>query len=172
MKHQHKGKTLGRKKAPREAMMRNLATSFMVYESISTTKAKAQLLRPMVEKLITLAKENKLHNRRQALKVLYTDGSVRKLFEVIGPRFKERSGGYTRIIKTPRRQGDNAETAVLELIEKTEGIEEIKKPVKKTTKKTTKKVVKKPTSAKTPAGREEKEEKVEKKEVKKEKVNK
>ena len=117
MRHQKKGKTLGREKAPREAMMRNLATSFIIYEKIKTTTAKAKLLRPMVEKIITLGKVDNLHNRRQALKVLYVEGAVDKLFEVIGPRFKERNGGYTRITKLTPRLGDNAEVAVLEVVE-------------------------------------------------------
>jgi len=117
MRHQKKGKTLGRKKAPREAMLRNLATSFIVYEKIKTTHAKAKVLRPIVEKMITLAKEDKLHNRRQALQSLYIEDAVKKLFEVLGPRFKDRKGGYTRIVKLPPRQNDSAEMAILELVE-------------------------------------------------------
>lgn len=116
MRHQKKGKTLGREKAPREAMMRNLATSFIIYEKITTTTPKAKLLRPMVEKIITLGKVDSIHNRREALKVLYVEGAVSKLFEVIGPRYKERNGGYTRITKIPPRLGDNAAMAVLEMV--------------------------------------------------------
>lgn len=118
MRHQKKGKTLGRKAAPRKALMRSLATSFMVYEKITTTKAKATVLRPMVEKLITLGKVDTLHNRRQVLKVLYLEGATKKVFEVLGPRFKDRKGGYTRIVKLPRRAGDAAEMAVLETVDK------------------------------------------------------
>lgn len=117
MRHQKKGKTLGRKKAPREAMLRNLATSFIVYEKIKTTKAKATVLRPIVEKYITLSKKDTLHNRRQVLKYLYVQGAVKKLFEVLGPRFKDRNGGYTRVVKLPPRQSDGAEMAILELVE-------------------------------------------------------
>ncbi|MEI6288679.1 MAG: 50S ribosomal protein L17 [bacterium] len=117
MRHQKKGKTLGRKKEPREALMRGLATNFIIYEKIKTTKAKATVLRPMVEKLVTLAKEDTLHRRRQILKVLYLETAVKKMFEVIGPKFKERKGGYTRITKLPRRLNDSAEMAVLEFVE-------------------------------------------------------
>ncbi len=117
MRHQKKGKTLGREKAPREAMMRNLATSFIIYEKIKTTTPKAKLLRPMVEKIITLGKIDTLHHRREALKILYVEGAVKKLFEVIGPRFKERKGGYTRITKIPPRLGDNAAMAILTMVE-------------------------------------------------------
>ena len=117
MRHQKKGKTLGRTKEPREALIRNLATSFIVYEKIQTTTPKAKLLRPFIEKIITNAKIDNLTNRRKALKTLYTEGAVKKLFEVIGPRFKERKGGYTRITKINSRAGDNAEMAVIELVD-------------------------------------------------------
>lgn len=118
MRHQKKGKTLGRKKAPREAMFRNLATSFVIYEKVKTTKAKAKLLKPKVEKLITLAKEDNLHRRRQALKELYMENAVKKLFEVLGPRFKSRNGGYSRLVKIAPRKNDGAEMAILELVDK------------------------------------------------------
>lgn len=116
MRHNRKGKVLGREKAPREALTRSLVTSLVVFEKIKTTKAKAQVTRPKVEKLITLAKNDTLHNRRQALKVLYTPGAVKKLFEVLGPKYKERKGGYTRIIKLTPRAGDGAEMAVIEFV--------------------------------------------------------
>jgi large subunit ribosomal protein L17 len=116
MRHQKKGKTLGRKAAPRKALMRGLATSLVLYEKITTTKAKAQLLRPIIEKLITTSKVDSVHHRRQVAKVLYVKGAVRKMFEVIGPRFKDVKGGYTRIVKLPARIGDNAEVAAIEFI--------------------------------------------------------
>lgn len=116
MRHNRKGKVLGRTKAPREALLRSLATSFVVYEKIKTTQAKAKALRPIVEKLITLSKNDTLHTRRQALKYLYTEGAVKKLFEVLGPKYKSRKGGYTRIIKLAPRPNDAAETAVIELV--------------------------------------------------------
>ena len=117
MRHQKKGKTLGRKKEPREAMLRNLATSFIIYEKIKTTQAKAKVLRPIVEKIITLSKKDTLHNRRQVLKTLYLEDATKKAFDVIGPRYKDRNGGYTRIVKLPPRKNDGAEMAVLELVE-------------------------------------------------------
>ena len=116
MRHQKKGKTLGRTKAPREALMRSLSNSFIIYEKIKTTKAKAKVLRPVVEKIITLAKQDTLHHRRQVLKLVYTDGAVKKAFEVLGPKYKERKGGYTRITKLPPRKNDSAEMAVIELV--------------------------------------------------------
>lgn len=116
MRHNRKGKVLGRTKAPREALMRSLVTSFIVYEKIKTTTAKAKALRPLAEKYITLGKTDTLHNRRQALKFLYTEGAVKKLFEVVGPRYKERKGGYTRIIKLAPRQNDGAEVSIIEMV--------------------------------------------------------
>ena len=118
MRHQKKGKSLGRKAAPRKALMRSLATSFVIYEKIKTTKAKARAVKPLVEKIITLGKKDTLPNRRQVLKILYLAGAVKKLFEVLGPRFKERPGGYTRLVKLPRRQNDAAEMAILELVDR------------------------------------------------------
>ncbi len=116
MNHNRKGKKLGREKAPREALMRSLVTSFIIYERIKTTTAKAKALRPIAEKFITLGKTDTLHNRRQALKFLYTEGAVKKLFEIVGPRFKERKGGYTRIVKLAPRQNDGAEVAIIEMV--------------------------------------------------------
>jgi len=117
MRHQKKGKKLGRTAAPRKALFRSLVTSFVIYEKIKTTQAKAKALRPIAEKMITLAKKDTLHNRRQALKELYVEDAVKKLFEVIGPRYKERNGGYTRIVKLMPRKNDGAEMAILELVE-------------------------------------------------------
>lgn len=129
MRHGKKGKILGREKAPREALMRGLATDLIIYEKIKTTKAKAKALRPIVEKVITIGKKDTLHHRRQVAGFLYLPGSVSKLFDVLGPRFRERKGGYTRIIKLARRQGDAAEMAIIELVEKTGAgqIEAVKK---------------------------------------------
>lgn len=120
MRHKKKGKILGRKAAPRKALMRSLATSFVIYEKIKTTHAKAQVLRPFIEKLITLAKVDTLHNRRQVLKVLYLEDAVKKLFEVIGPKYKNRPGGYTRIVKLLPRKNDSAAMSILELTEEKE----------------------------------------------------
>jgi len=116
MRHLVKGRKLGRTTAHRQALLRNLVTSFIEKERIQTTMAKAKETRPMAEKLITLAKTDSLHARRQALAVLTKESAVTKLFTQIGPRFMERPGGYTRIVKTGLRIGDGASMAFLELI--------------------------------------------------------
>lgn len=117
MRHQKTGKILGRKKAPRKALLRSLATSFFVYEKIRTTEAKAKVLRPIVEKMISLAKKDTLAHRRQALSYLYLAPVVKKLFELIGPRFQNRPGGYTRLVKLLPRKTDGAKMAILALVE-------------------------------------------------------
>jgi len=127
MRHLVKGKKLRRNTAQRRALLRNLVTSFLEKERIQTTLAKAKAAKPLAEKMITLAKRNTLHTRRQALRFIYKRDVVKKLFEEIGPRFSERPGGYTRIVKTGPRAGDGAEMAVLELI----GTEYKKKEKKK-----------------------------------------
>ena len=116
MKHLVKRKRLRRNTAQRRALLRNLVTSFLEKERIRTTLAKAKAARPLAEKMITLAKKNTLHARRQTLKFIYKEPVVNKLFEELGPRFSERPGGYTRIVKVGPRTGDGAEMAILELI--------------------------------------------------------
>jgi len=116
MRHLVKGKKLRRNTAQRRALLRNLVTSFLEKERIRTTLAKAKAARPLAEKMITLAKKDTLHARRQALRFIYKKPVVKKLFEELGPRFSERPGGYTRIIKVGVRSGDGADMAVLELI--------------------------------------------------------
>jgi large subunit ribosomal protein L17 len=116
MSHLVKGKKLQRNSAQRRALLRNQVTSFLEKERITTTLAKAKATRPLAEKMITLAKKDSLHSRRQALRFIYKRIVVKKLFEELGPRFSERPGGYTRIIKVGPRAGDGAEMAVLELI--------------------------------------------------------
>jgi large subunit ribosomal protein L17 len=116
MRHRKKGKTLGRKKAPRESMFRNLASSLIIYEKITTTEAKAKAIRPIVEKLITVGKENNLTARRKLLQYLYVENAVKKVLEVLSPRYKDRKGGYTRITKIGERQGDGAKTAQIEFV--------------------------------------------------------
>lgn len=116
MRHRVKSQRLGRDSAQRKALLRNLVTSFLEKERISTTHAKAKALRPIAEKMITLAKTNTLHARRQALRYIYKKDVVKKLFEDIGPRFTERPGGYTRIIKVGPRAGDGTEMALIELV--------------------------------------------------------
>ncbi len=116
MRHRVKSQRLGRDSAQRKALLRNLVTSFLEKERISTTHAKAKAVRPIAEKMITLAKTNTLHTRRQALRYIYKKDVVKKLFEDIGPRFTERPGGYTRIIKVGPRAGDGTEMALIELV--------------------------------------------------------
>ena len=116
MRHRKKGKILGREKAPRKALLRNLATSIIIYEKVKTTKAKAKAVKPIVEKLVTTAKKNDLNARRKLLETLYHKKAVKKALEILGPRYKERKGGYTRIINLGRRQGDNAEIVQIEFV--------------------------------------------------------
>ena len=116
MRHLVKRKKLRRNTAHRRALLRNLVTSFLEKERIRTTLAKAKAARPLAEKMITLAKKNNLHARRQALRFIYKKPVVKKLFEELGPRFSERPGGYTRIVKIGPRAGDGAELAMLELV--------------------------------------------------------
>lgn len=116
MRHLVKGRKLRRTTAHRQALLRNLVTSFIEKERIQTTLAKAKETRPLAEKMITLAKKNTLQARRQALAVLTKESAVTKLFADLGPRFSERPGGYTRIVKTGLRMGDGSQMALLELI--------------------------------------------------------
>jgi large subunit ribosomal protein L17 len=116
MRHRKKTKILDRKKDPRKALFRSLATSLVMYEKIQTTEAKAKALRPIIEKLITKAKKGDLHARRELIKYLYLENAVKKMIEEIGPRYKDRMGGYTRIIKTNARQGDAAKMAIIEFV--------------------------------------------------------
>jgi len=116
MRHLIKGKKLRRNTAHRRALLRNLVTSFLEKERVRTTLAKAKAVRPVAEKMITLAKKDTLHARRLALRFIYKKPVVKKLFDEIGPRFTERPGGYTRIVKIGPRAGDGAEMAILELV--------------------------------------------------------
>jgi len=116
MRHRLANKKLGRNSSQRKALLRSLVTSFLEKERINTTLAKAKALRPLAEKMITLAKKNSLHARRKVLRFVYKKNVVKKLFEDIGPRFTERPGGYTRIIKTGQRAGDGAQLAIIELV--------------------------------------------------------
>jgi len=116
MRHRNTTKTLGRKPTARKALMRDLATSLVVYDAIKTTEAKAKALRPVVEKLITTAKKGDLAARRRLLAYFSTEQPVHKLMDVIGPKYKDRQGGYTRIVKLGFRQGDGAPVAKIELV--------------------------------------------------------
>jgi large subunit ribosomal protein L17 len=111
-----KGARLGGSAAHQKLIIANLATSLFEHGRITTTEAKARVLRPVAEKLITKAKKGDLHNRRQVMRMIRDKGVVHNLFEEIGPRYAERPGGYTRITKIGPRKGDNAPMAVIELV--------------------------------------------------------
>jgi len=116
MRHRKKGTTFGRKKGPREALLRNLATSVVLYETVQTTEAKAKAIRPVLEKYITASRKNDLHTRRKLLQYFYDERAVEKMLAEIGPRYKDRAGGYLRIIKLQRRLGDNAPVVQIEFV--------------------------------------------------------
>ena len=116
MRHLKSGFKLGRKPAHRRATLRNLVTNLMEKERITTTVLRAKAARPLAEKMITLGKRDSLHARRQAAAFLQTPGATQKLFSDLAPRFADRAGGYTRIIRAGWRIGDGAEVAILEFI--------------------------------------------------------
>ena len=116
MRHRNKGKILDRKKAPREALLRNLVASVILYEKVSTTQAKAKAVRPLVEKAITTGKTSSLASRRKLQSFFYTEQPVKKILEVLGPRYQARAGGYTRIIKLEPRKNDGSAMARIELV--------------------------------------------------------
>ena len=116
MRHKVSGYKLGRTTSHRRALLRNMATSLIIEERIETTVPKAKALRPAIEKIITLGKRGDLAARRQAAAYLMTDEAVKKLFDTIGPRFGDRNGGYTRIVRTAWRQGDATDKAFIELL--------------------------------------------------------
>jgi large subunit ribosomal protein L17 len=118
MRHGYSGRQLNRTKSHRRALFANLANALIKHEQIKTTLPKAKDLRPYVEKLITLGKRGDLHARRQAAAKLRDDKVVAKLFAVLGVRYKDRSGGYTRIIKAGFRYGDAAPMAVIEFVDR------------------------------------------------------
>lgn len=116
MRHGKSGRKLGRTSSHRKAMFRNMVTSLFEHERIVTTEQKAKELRPIAEKMITLAKRGDLHARRQALSYIQSKDVVAKLFDEIQGQFADRQGGYTRIIKTGNRLGDAAPMAIIELV--------------------------------------------------------
>ncbi|TVR65227.1 MAG: 50S ribosomal protein L17 [Gemmatimonadales bacterium] len=120
MRHRTKGRNLSRTASHKKATMRNMATSLFRHERIETTTAKAKELRPYAERLITLARRGDLHARRLAARKIQDREILAKLFDDIGPRFQDRPGGYTRVLKTGFRKGDAAEMALIELVEKGE----------------------------------------------------
>jgi len=116
MRHRKKGTILDRKKAPREALLRNLAASVILHEKVKTTEAKAKAVRPLVEKAITRGKKPTLAARRNLMKFFYTEHPVKKILEVLGPRYASRPGGYTRIVKIGHRKNDGADMVQIELV--------------------------------------------------------
>jgi len=114
MRHRNTTKILDRKKAPRQALLKGLACQLVLYEKIVTSEGKAKVLRPFLEKMITRSKNDSLANRRLLIARLPIKKAVKKLFEVIGPRYKSRPGGYLRIVKLGPRKGDGANMAVIE----------------------------------------------------------
>ena len=122
MRHRNQGRKLGRTSAHREAMFANMAAALIKHEQIKTTLPKAKELRPIVEKLVTLSRRgaSDLHARRQALSRIKDETQVNKLFDILGPRYADRPGGYTRVLKAGYRFGDNAEMALIEFVERDE----------------------------------------------------
>lgn len=117
MRHRKKTVILGREKGPRGALLKNLAVSVILYEKVETTEAKAKAIRPIVERCITLSKNPSLNTRRRLLSRLGHGRAVAKLIEVLGVRFKERAGGYTRITKTRKRVGDGGNQACIAFVD-------------------------------------------------------
>ncbi len=120
MKHNITHRKLNRTTSHRKALLMNLSNSLIKHEQITTTLSKAKELRPFVEKIITLGKKGDLVSRRKAISILQDQKNTKKIFDVISERYKERSGGYTRIIKVGNRFGDNAPTAIIELVDRDE----------------------------------------------------
>lgn len=116
MKHQKKGRKLGREKGVRKALIKSLLHNFIIHNKIKTTEAKAKEIRPVMEKIITVAKKGTIAARRQVFKKLANQKDVHKIFNDIAPKYKERKGGYTRVIKTAPRKTDAAKMAVIEFV--------------------------------------------------------
>ena len=120
MRHGMAHRKLNRTASHRKAMFANMAASLIEHEQIVTTLPKAKEMKPFMDKLITLAKRGDLHARRQAVSKVRDEAAVKKLFEVFGERYKDRNGGYTRVLKAGFRHGDNAPRAVIELVDRDE----------------------------------------------------
>ncbi len=118
MRHARAHRRLNRTHEHRKALLANLAGALIIHEQIKTTLPKAKEVRPVVEKLITLAKRGDLHARRMAAAFLKTEDQVKRLFSVLGPRYKDRNGGYTRVLKAGFRFGDMAPMAIIEFVER------------------------------------------------------
>lgn len=116
MRHRRQKVVLGRKKGPREAMLKNLAQSVLLYENVNTTLAKAKAVRPLVEKIIALGQKKDLNARRRLARILTVESAVHKVLEELSPRYAGQTSGHTRIIKLGFRRGDGAEVVQLQLI--------------------------------------------------------
>jgi len=116
MRHRKIRGKLGRAAAPRKALLRNLATSLVLYERVQTTRAKAKTVQPYIEKIVTTGKGGRLTDRRTLIPKLATESSVKKVMEVLGPRYKTRNGGYTRIVPMGYRAGDGAPVVTIEFV--------------------------------------------------------
>ena len=134
MRHKNSGRKLNRTSSHRKAMFSNMVNALIKHEQIVTTLPKAKELRPIVEKLVTLSRTNDLHSRRQAISRLQDNTIVKKLFDVLGPRYAERNGGYTRIIKAGYRYGDSAPMAVIEFVDRDVKAKRVDKKKKEPTK--------------------------------------
>ena len=117
MRHRKAGRKLGRNPAQRRALIRQLTVSMIIHERITTTEAKAKTLRPVVERLVTIAREDTPHHRNLVMSKIDHGPATEKLFEVVAPRFEETPGGYTRISKLGTRHGDAAPMALIEFVE-------------------------------------------------------
>ena len=120
MRHLISHRKLNRTTSHRKVLLMNLSNALLKHEQITTTLPKAKELRPFVEKIITLGKNGDLTSRRKAISILQDDKNIKKIFDIIADRYKERSGGYTRIVKIGNRFGDNAPTAIIELVDRDE----------------------------------------------------
>lgn len=116
MRHLKHKVTLDRKTGPRKALLRHLVESVILYEKVKTTQAKAKAAQPLVERAVTVSKRGTLVARRALVDELYTENAVRKCMEVLGPRYRDRRGGYTRIVKLGERKGDNAPVVQIEFV--------------------------------------------------------
>ena len=116
MRHRNEGRKLSRNTSHRRALLRNLVTSLLEHGRLMTTLPKAKEVRPLAEKMITLGKKDSLHARRQVHSYLLKDATAKKVFDTIAPKFAERKGGYSRIIKLGNRKGDGADLAIIELL--------------------------------------------------------
>ncbi len=116
MRHRNKNKTLGRKDSSRKALLRDLVTAVITYDRIETSLGRAKVVKPLIDKMVTVAKKNNLAARRQLLGFFTTEPTVKKLLEVIAPKYATRAGGYTRLTKIGTRHGDAAQMAVIEFV--------------------------------------------------------